>query len=353
MRANEDVVGGNPRSTASPRIPDTPSFQKAFRITRESGSNFVAAFRLLPVPQRDAMTVLYAFTRRTDDMADGEPEGVTPSTEERKTLLARWRTEVARLESPLSKSPSPPEPIPSNSPPSSTDSPIDSVFTESVKIVPALRETLRRYPIGVESLLAVIDGVVSDLSGPVRLETEEEALLYCDRVAGAVGKGVLAILGTKVPLTDPQLQKWGIACGRALQWTNFLRDLREDVKDRGRVYFPMSDFRETGLSPRDLLALTDRGKEGRPVLRFRLQDPHDPLTLFLTRQLTRTESFYAESEPLADHLEEEGKKVYHVMRGIYHAIFRKIQKRPEIIFERRIRVPFPQKTILLLRALFR
>ena len=42
------------------------------QVTAKSGSNLAAAFVLLPKPKREAMTALYAFCRKVDDVADDD-----------------------------------------------------------------------------------------------------------------------------------------------------------------------------------------------------------------------------------------------------------------------------------------
>src|SRR5436190_10809190 len=61
-------------------------------ITRKSASNLALAFVLLPRAKRDAMSVLYAFCREVDDVADDESVPV----EKRREQLAAWRADVRR-----------------------------------------------------------------------------------------------------------------------------------------------------------------------------------------------------------------------------------------------------------------
>ncbi len=51
--------------------------QHSRAITRKSASNLALAFILLPRQKRDAMSALYAFCRKVDDVADDEkyPDG--------------------------------------------------------------------------------------------------------------------------------------------------------------------------------------------------------------------------------------------------------------------------------------
>src|SRR5690242_20307280 len=61
------------------------------RMTRESGSNFSAAFCLLPAAKRQAMHALYAFMRYSDDLADDPAAGINPCE-----ALRGWRAALTQ-----------------------------------------------------------------------------------------------------------------------------------------------------------------------------------------------------------------------------------------------------------------
>jgi len=59
------------------------------RLTRQSGTNFYYAFRLLPEEKRRAIYALYAFCRVVDDCVDEEGGGGEEG-------LRRWLAELHR-----------------------------------------------------------------------------------------------------------------------------------------------------------------------------------------------------------------------------------------------------------------
>ena len=63
-------------------------------------------------------------------------------------------------------------------------------------VLPALADTVQRFQIPAEHLLAVLDGVQMDLEG-CRYETFEQLAEYCRRVASAVGRACLPIWGIR------------------------------------------------------------------------------------------------------------------------------------------------------------
>jgi phytoene synthase len=193
-------------------IADQAAWQEVERLVRQSRSSFYWAMRLLPAQKRAAMFAIYAFCRKLDDIADG----TAPANEKRRQIAA-WRQEV------------------------------NAVYAAqpTTDIGRALDQVRRSYPILRDDLLAVIDGVETDAQGPVTRPTLGELEAYCDRVAGAVGNLSVAIFGA----TGPAGQSLARNLGRALQFTNILRDLAED-RAEGRLYLPDEVLAGAGIDGR-------------------------------------------------------------------------------------------------------
>ena len=322
------------------------SFALCREITKRSGSNFARCFCLLSEEKRLGMEALYAFMRVTDDWADSE--GTTASDnlaalkkEEcadasfRQKLLTDWQNRVENALSGAAEDSPPPPALAAN-----------AALASNVRLLPALRETVQRFKIDPADILAAVEGCREDCTPAVRFETEADSFAYCDKVATSVGRATLAILGLKKPWSGA-LENGALGCGRAFQWTNFLRDAREDAF-RGRLYFPMSDFARVRLDPIDFLALFTRYPPERALCRFRLADRRDPLTQFLTRQFERTDALYRQSEPLFAALPNDSARFLRLMIRVYRTIFEKIKKKPEAIFEKRVRLSFWDKLRVIL-----
>jgi squalene synthase HpnD len=179
------------------------------RIVRASGSSFYWGMRLLPPEQRRALYAVYAFCRRADDIADapGAPE-------DRLAALERWRLEVDRAYGGAPES----------------------------EIGQALGRAAERFQLPREELEAVIDGMAWDVAKPPVAPERAALALYCRKVAGSVGVLTLSILGCREP-RDLRLAE---VLGEALQFTNILRDLKEDAR-RGRLYLPAELLKEAGV----------------------------------------------------------------------------------------------------------
>jgi presqualene diphosphate synthase len=183
---------------------------------RSSGSSFYTAMRVLPAPQRDAMYEIYAFCRAVDDIADGD----APRSE-RHAGLVRWRANIDRLYAG--------EPPPG---------------------LGRLAATAKRFGLGREDFLAVIDGMEMDVEQDIRAPDFAVLDLYCDRVASAVGRLSVRIFG----LGEAEGRDLAHELGRALQLTNILRDLDEDAAV-GRLYLPREALEDAGISAREPAAV--------------------------------------------------------------------------------------------------
>ncbi len=185
-------------------------------ITRKSASNLALALVMLPRAKRDAMSALYAFCRKVDDVADEEsvPAG------KRREQLAEWRADIRRAcdnESPQ--------------------------FTVNREFAPVIRQY--RLPFALFDEL--IKGCEMDLDIQ-RYENFEQLELYCHRVASVVGLLSIEIFGYR----NPACRDYAVYLGKALQLTNILRDVRTDA-ERSRIYLPLSELKKCGVSPGEIL----------------------------------------------------------------------------------------------------
>ncbi|MGH7025221.1 MAG: presqualene diphosphate synthase HpnD [Caulobacteraceae bacterium] len=188
-------------------------------LTRASGSSFYSAMRLLPKSERAAMFAIYAFCRQVDDIADE----IGPTAEEQRAQLDVWRRAI------------------------------ESLYTGGPTArVRELAGPTRHFGLAKEDFLAVIEGMEMDVAGPIRRPSFAEFDLYCDRVASAVGRLSVRVFG----MADEPGKELAHHLGRALQFTNILRDLDEDA-GMGRLYLPDEALSAAGIEgddPRAVLA---------------------------------------------------------------------------------------------------
>lgn len=190
--------------------------QESRAITRKSASNLALAFILLPKSKRDAMSALYAFCREVDDVADNESVPV----EQRRKQLAAWREDVRRA--------------------CGSETPQFQVNRE-------LQPVIQQYRLPFELFDEVIKGCEMDLDTK-RYENYEQLELYCHRVASVVGLLSIEIFGYK----NPACRDYAVNLGKALQFTNILRDVRTDA-ERGRIYLPLSELARFNVNEQEIL----------------------------------------------------------------------------------------------------
>ena len=178
---------------------------------RVSRSSFYIAMRLMPKPQREAMFAIYAFNRAVDDIAD---EGNVPAAE-RLAQLDAWRTAIENIYS-------------------------------GARSPEVLASVVSRYGLRREDFLSVIEGVAMDATGASLAPDFATLDHYCDCVASAVGRLSIKIFG----MDEEPGFRLAHHLGRALQFTNILRDLAEDAA-LGRLYLPREILAEAGIQSSD------------------------------------------------------------------------------------------------------
>ena len=164
------------------------------------GSSFYLAMRILQREQRQAMFQIYSFCRAVDDIADGDMPRA-----QRLEHLSKWRRDIE-----------------------------DLYARRGPPRLERLAVAIDRFDLRMEDFLTVIDGVEMDASADIRAPSFQQLDLYCDRVAGAVGRLSVRVFG----MNDSEGQLLAHHLGRALQLTNILRDIDEDAQI-GRLYLPL------------------------------------------------------------------------------------------------------------------
>jgi phytoene synthase len=158
--------------------------------------------RLLPPARRKAIFAIYALARRIDDIADGYL-----TTEEKLERLGTIRSQL------------------------------DKLSEQHDPVLAAVADAAREYPVPIAAFQDLIDGAEMDARGH-DYATFADTELYGRRVAGSIGRLALGVFQTR---DRPTAERLAEELGVALQLTNILRDVTEDVRI-GRVYLPTEDL---------------------------------------------------------------------------------------------------------------
>jgi 15-cis-phytoene synthase len=275
-------------------------------IARAAAKNFYYGFVVLPQRKRNALSAVYAFMRRCDDIADDNK--LTP--DDRRNKLADWLDKVHYA---LAAQP--------------TDDPV----------LLALTDAQRAYQIPIGLLDQLAYGTAADLDyGPersgseplaARYQTFEDLRQYCYGVASVVGLVCIKIFGYR----DPSAESLAEQCGLAFQLTNIIRDVREDVAV-GRVYFPQEDLTQCGLAAADLAGPNVDVARVRPLLAM---------------EADRARELYRAAEKLIPLVNEDSQPALWVLITIYHRLLEKIALKQYDVFGERVRLTVPEKLTVL------
>jgi phytoene synthase len=268
----------------------------ASEITRKAKSNLAFALGILPKERRDDMVVFYAFCRVIDDIAD---DAEIPLAE-REAALSEWKHGL------------------------------EQGFERPNEFQQEVVELRDRRELPTDLLVAIIDGCRMDLK-PQRFGTWEDLSQYTWKVACAVGLVSIRIFGCKDPLSE----KYAVALGHALQLTNILRDVGEDLANGGRIYLPLADLARFQYTERDLIG---RVYDGR-------------FLALMQFEADRAEAFYQEAAGALTDLDRSALVPAQIMGEIYHAVLAKMRADGYKVFNKRYRISGARKLAILSKRL--
>jgi len=306
-------------------VPPVEAYRHCETITRKQAANFYYGIRLLPHDRRRAMCAVYAFARRVDDIGDGSLE--------RAEKLRRLDAEALALAGLSSRTQAP-------------------AREDSDLVIVALADACERFSLPPAALGDLIEGVRMDVGG-VTYERFEDLVLYCRRVAGAIGRVCLAIFGAPGhdAVANSHAEVLADDLGVALQLTNILRDVREDAEN-GRVYLPAEDLRRFGLidageEHRAPVVLASLGRSSSPGQAARdtgeatigPEEQARRLSALVRFEAERAQRWFDRGIELAPMLDRRSAACVLAMAGIYHKLLDRIEAHPERVLQERMSLP--------------
>ena len=259
-------------------------------------TSFYYSFLVLPAEQRRAIIAVWDFCRAVDDAVDEESEagsGVPTG----RAAVAFWRAELA------------------------------GAFEGGAPQTPqarGLQPFIKPFDLPRQAFDDVIEGVAMDLD-TTRYRTFDDLLQYCRRVASAVGLICIRIWGC----TAPRSSDYALNLGVALQLTNILRDIRDDLV-LGRVYLPLEDLDKHGCTVEDLKAGI----------------VHERLRALMAFECARARDFYQRAVDARPPEDRSRLVAAEIMRAVYFETLRRIERKEFDVFSARVRVPRPRQAII-------
>jgi phytoene synthase len=267
------------------------------QISRHHAKTFYLASMFLPKKQQKPIFAIYALLRTVDDivdMAEDKLKNGLISRNEISMMLDGWKSRLKACYS-------------------------DNV--ENDPIMMAWHDTLKSFSIPIELPLDLMDGVAMDIEFKP-FETFDELYVYCYKVAAVVGLMTSEIFG----YSDKKALQHAIELGIAMQLTNILRDIGEDV-DRGRIYLPLEDLRRFNYS-RDEFMQKKINNNFIDLMKF---------------QIKRARSYYQASEKGIPMLEKQARFAVCISSINYGNILTAIEKNNYDVFSKRAYRSFYQK----------
>ena len=247
------------------------------------------------------MAALYAFCRAVDDIADEDLR--SPRT--RREQLEAWRNDVRSA--------------------CQGGAPQFAVNRE-------LQPFITTYGLRYELFDEVIRGCEMDLDR-VRYADYPALEQYCFRVASAVGLLSIEVFG----YTDPACREYAIALGKALQFTNILRDVGVDAR-RGRIYLPRAEL--------DRFGVTEEA-----ILHGESSAEYQALAADFAR---RARAFFRQARETLPAADRRSMVAAELMAAVYWRLLDKLERHAFNVFSPRLtRLSKPYKLLLILKAWWR
>ena len=195
------------------------SYEECKRLNSLHGKTYYLATLLLPASKRPFVHALYGFARYADEIVDDLASTLSPT--EKAEALNKWSSEVLTgLKS----------------------------GTTSDAVGKALIDTVQRFDIPHQHFVDFLYSMEMDLT-VTQYKTYDDLYKYVYGSAAVIGLEMVPILGGDTVNSLEAAKNLGVA----FQLANFIRDVGEDL-DRGRIYLPLDELAEHGVTPEMLYA---------------------------------------------------------------------------------------------------
>lgn len=282
------------------------AFEHCRQITRDFAKTFYLATRFLPNEKQRGIFAIYGICRYLDNLVDDAEDLVLSkqiSILEVDEKLQEWK------------------------------SCLEDVFAGKScndPILTAFAEVLNRYNISIELPLLLMEGVRQDLTKD-RYNNFDELYDYSYKVASVVGLMTSEVFG----YSQPEALEHAVDLGIAMQLTNILRDVGEDI-GRGRIYLPQDELALFNLTEDDIL---NRRKS-------------EDFVKFMNFQIKRARKYYESADKGITMLNKDSRLPVYLARYNYSRILDKIEENDYNVFDQRAFLNSTEKLSILPRILY-
>lgn len=260
-------------------------------LHRSFGTTYYFSTQLFPRAFRPRVHALYGFVRVPDEWVDH----ASPLRANAAEKLAAYRRET--IEGFRGQRPNEP-------------------------VLRAFLDVARECGMTPSEPLLFLDAMESDLT-VTRYRTYADLERYMRGSASAVGLMLCDIMGVQ---RTGAIMEGAMALGEAMQLTNFLRDVGEDL-GRGRVYLPLEDMDRFGVTVEDLIN--------------RRKSPE--LIELMDFEIRRARKLYEVADRSIPELPRAMQRPVRLSRVLYSRILNRIEASGYDVFHRRARTTSTEK----------
>jgi phytoene synthase len=287
----------NAAGITDPQLRD--SYSECKRLNSLHGKTYYLATLLLPASKRPFVHALYGFARYADEIVDDLASTLT--AQEKAEVLRAWSSEVlCGLETGKS----------------------------SDLVGRALIDTVQRFDIPHQHFVDFLHSMEMDLT-VTEYQTFDDLYEYVYGSAAVIGLQMVPILGGDTVNSLEAAKNLGVA----FQLANFIRDVGEDL-DRGRVYLPLQELAEHGVT--------------RQMLEARKLTPE--IVSALKFQIARVRQLQKAAEPGIALLDKTSQPCIRAASELYCGIVDEVEKIGYDIFNKRAKTSTARRARVALAA---
>jgi phytoene synthase len=268
------------------------AYERCRRLNAEHGRTYYLATLLLPPAKRPYVHALYGFARYADEIVDDLSSDLSGA--ERAAWLDEWGSRFL--------------------------ADVDRGWSDD-PVAMAVVDTIQRWAIPKEYFVAFLHSMAMDLT-VTEYRTYEDLYEYVYGSAAVIGLQMVPILEP----TDPEAFDRATDLGVAFQLANFIRDVGEDL-DRGRVYLPLDELAEFGVTRDDL-----ERRVATPAVKAALR-----------QQVERVRMLEERSRPGIEMLDPTSRDCIDAARVLYCGIVDEVERQDFDVFARRAKVPLRRR----------
>ena len=249
-------------------------------IFKQGSTTYYTSSIFFPKEIRDDVYTLYAYVRTADDLVDNIPQQKKEFLELKKQTMQALGGKKVKNE-------------------------IIQDFAELAK-----KKKFRKTWID-----AFLKAMEQDLK-KVEFKTLNQTEKYIYGSAEVIG-----LFMAKIMNLEKKAYKQAMMLGKAMQYINFIRDIKED-QDRGRTYLPLNDAKKCGLENLEIKTI---------------QENKEAFKEFMKQQLQRFYEYDKDAREGFKHIPKKYLTPIKTAQDMYLWTAKKIEQNPQIVMQKKVK----------------